>query len=372
MGHVQFQKSRLVTWISIVLFLLTAVQAYCVRIKDIAEVEGVRENNLIGYGLVVGLDGTGDDKGTQFTIQSLVSYLQKEGIYVDLDKIDVENVAGVLVTATLPPFAKAGTTIDVLVSSIGDAESLQGGTLLMTPLKGPDGKMYAVAQGAVSIGGFSVAAGGTSIQKNHPTVGQIPGGATIERSLPFDLLDKESLNILLRNPDFTTAQRIANAVNSYLGREVAQALDSCMVFVLIPPEYTGDVVRFLACIETLEVSPDTTAKIVINERTGTVIMGSNVRLSTIAISHGNLSIQISAIEDVSQPLPFSEGETLPITQTAIVVEEEGDKLTLVEEGVTISEVVRALNALGVSPRDLIAIFQAIKASGSLQAELEII
>ena len=358
----------------LILIILTFFisHAHAVRIKNIIDIEGVRKNQLVGYGLVVGLNGTGDGNKSEFTIQSMVSMLEKMGITVSTEDIKVDNVAAVMVTADLPPFARVGSRIDVLVSSIGDADNLQGGTLLFTPLKAANGKVYAVAQGPVSTGGFSVGGAGGKVQKNFPTVGRVVGGAMIEREVVSNFNQKRTLSLVLRNPDFTTASRVAEAINAALYEQIAKAPDAGAVQVRISEKYSENIAGLVVLIEGLEVTPDTTSKIVINERTGTVVMGNNVRISTIAIAHGNLSIQIKESKDVSQPLPFSQGETVVTPETEISVEEEKNKLILVESGVTIGEVVRALNALGVSPRDLIAIFQAIKVAGALQAELEII
>ena len=357
--------------VSVILTLFIS-HAHAVRIKDIMDIEGVRKNQLVGYGLVVGLNGTGDGNKSEFTVQSMASMLEKMGITVNAKDIKVDNVAAVMVTADLPPFARVGSKIDVLVSSIGDADNLQGGTLLFTPLKAADGKVYAVAQGPVSTGGFSSGGEGGKVQKNFPTVGRVVGGAMIEREILSNFNQKRTLSLTLHNPDFTTAFRVAEAINAALYEQIAKTPDAGTVQVRISEKYSGNIVGLVTLIEGLDVTPDTTSKIVINERTGTVVMGDNVRISTIAVAHGNLSIQIKESEDVSQPLPFSQGETVVTPETEMSIEEEKNKLFLVESGVTIGEVVRALNALGVSPRDLIAIFQAIKAAGALQAELEII
>jgi flagellar P-ring protein precursor FlgI len=347
--------------------------AQAVRIKDMAHIKGVRTNQLLGYGLVVGLDGTGDDDKTEFTIQSLVSMLEKMGIVVNPRDVDVDNIAAVMVTANLRPFARVGTRIDVLVSSIGNAESLQGGTLLMTPLKAPNGEVYAVAQGPISIGGFSYAgATGSGVQKNHPTAAQIVGGAIIEREISLDLTERGSISITLDNPDFTTSLRMATTIEVVLDLEKVQAIDAGTVYVELPEKYKGEMVHFISKLENLEITPDTVAKIVLNERTGTVVMGEKVRISTIAVSHGSLSILIKEQPTVSQPLPFSRGRTVVLPQTEVSVAEEEAKLMVMQEGVNIGEVVRGLNAIGVTPRDLTAILQAIKAAGALQAELEII
>lgn len=361
-------------WTLLFLMIVGADLAQAARIKDIANIRGVRQNQLFGYGLVVGLDGTGDGNKSLFTVQSLASMLERMGVTIDPDELKVKNVAAVMITANLPPFARAGSRIDVLVSSIGDAKNLQGGTLLLTPLKGADGKVYAVAQGPVSTGGFSYGKGtGTGVQKNFPTVGRIVGGALIEREIANNFNQREQLTLALHAPDFTTATRVAHAINAAFGDIVATAPDAGTIKVKVPDLYRGRSVELVALIENLGVTPDMVSKVIINERTGTVIMGENVRIATIAIAHGNLSIQVNKRDNVSQPLPFSRGgETVVTSDREMVVEEGRNPLFLVESGVSIGEVVRALNALGVSPRDLIAIFQALKAAGALQAELQII
>jgi flagellar P-ring protein precursor FlgI len=349
--------------------------AKAVRIKDIADIKGVRQNQLVGYGLVVGLEGTGDSDDALFTIQSLASLLEKMGVTVQPKDIDdVENVAAVMVTADLPPFAGLGSRIDVLVSSIGDAETLQGGTLLFTPLKGADGSVYAVAQGPVSTGGFAVSGNsGDQVQKNFPTVGRVVGGGLVEKEIHSNFNQKKSLTLALHDPDFTTASRVAQAINRAFYSQLAQTENAGSIRVSVPENYQGDTVQFVTLVESLGVTPDMVSKVVVNERTGTVIMGENVRIATIAIAHGNLSIQINESQNVSQPLPFSRGgQTVVTPESDIVVQEGKNPIFLVESGVSIGELVKALNALGVSPRDLIAIFQALKAAGALQAELEII
>ena len=349
--------------------------AHAVRIKDITDIKGVRENHLVGYGLVVGLEGTGDSDDSLFTIQSLASLLEKMGVTVQTEDIeDVENVAAVMVTMNLPPFASLGSRIDVLVSSIGDAENLQGGTLLFTPLKGADGKVYAVAQGPVSTGGFAVSGNsGDQVQKNFPTVGRVVGGALVEKEIHSDFNEKDSLTLALHKPDFTTASRVAQAINRAFYSQLAQTDNAGSIRVSVPENYLGNTVQFVTMIESLGVTPDMVSKVVVNERTGTVVMGENVRIATVGIAHGNLSIQINESQDVSQPLPFSRGGRTVVTPDSDIVVQEGkNPIFLVESGVSIGELVKALNALGVSPRDLIAIFQALKAAGALQAELEII
>ena len=361
--------------LSIVLLFLVLQPSWlgAVRIKDLAEISGVRDNQLVGYGLVVGLDGTGDGKKSLFTIQSMVSMLEKMGITVNAADIAVSNVAAVMVTAELPPFAKAGRRIDVLVNSIGDAKNLQGGTLLMTPLKAANGQVYAVAQGPVNTGGFAAQGQGGSVQKNFPTVGRVIDGALVEREVNINLNARRNLTLSLRQPDFTTVTRMTEAINALFYDRIADAQDAGTVDVKVPMDYIGNIVALVAKIEKLEVQPDITARVIINERTGTVVMGENVRISTIAIAHGNLSIVIKESPLVSQPLPFSEGgETVVTPDTDVSVVEGESQLVVMPSSASIGEVVNALNALGVSPRDLIAIFQAIKAAGALQAELEVI
>jgi flagellar P-ring protein precursor FlgI len=355
------------------LLVLTG-QAHGVRIKDIADIKGVRQNQLVGYGLVVGLNGTGDSKNAIFTIQSMASMLEKMGVTVKAEDIKVDNVAAVMVTADLPAFARSGSRIDVLVSSIGDADNLEGGTLLFTPLKAANGQVYAIAQGPISTGGFAVSsASGTGVQKNFPTVGRVVNGALIEKEIHTDFNQKKSLTLTLQTPDFTTAARVAQAINIAFYDQIARTQDAGTIEVKVPEKYQGNTVTLVTMIERLGVTPDTVSKVVINERTGTVIMGENVRISTIAIAHGNLSIEVKEDTQVSQPLPFSKtGQTVVTPESDVMVQEGKNPLFLVESGVSIGQVVKALNALGVSPRDLIAIFQALKAAGALQAELEII
>lgn len=359
---------------ALILVILTLLPSYAnaVRIKDIVDIEGVRANHIVGYGLVIGLDGTGDGNKSEFTLQSISSMLDKMGIKVDPDDIDVDNVAAVMVTADLPPFAKSGSKIDAIVSSISDAESLYGGTLLLTPLKATNGDVYAIAQGPVVIGGFSAGGAQSGVQKNFPTVGRIIDGAMIEKEIPNSFCQKEMLTLSLHKPDFTTVSRIAEKINTALYDRVALTPDSGTIQVKVPQKYMGNLVGLVSMIEGLNVTTDSVAKVVINERTGTVVVGKNVRISTIAIAHGNLSIAIKESANVSQPLPFSEGETVVVPETDISIKEDKNKLMLVDSGVNIGELVRALNSLGVSPRDLITIFQALRASGALQAELETI
>ena len=362
---------RIQVVLSLVFLLGLAASADAVRIKDITQIQGVRQNQLVGYGLVVGLNGTGDGDKSRFTIQSLVSMLEKMGMTVDPITIKVKNVAAVMITANMQPFARQGTRMDVTVSSIGDAKDLQGGTLLFTPLKAADGQAYAVAQGPVSTGGFSAQGAGGGTQKNFPTVGRVVGGALIEKEVTATFNNKESLLLALNHQDFTTATRVAESINAAFLSSIATTSDSGSVEVRVPAKYSDNVVGFVTVIESLGVTPDVESKVVVNERTGTVVIGENVRISKVAIAHGNLSIQIKESADVSQPLPFSRGETVTTPDTNIAVKEEKTPIILMESGASIGEIVRALNALGVTPRDLISIFQALQAAGALHAKLEL-
>ncbi len=357
---------------SVVLVTLLAVPTpiRAARLKDMASVKGVRANQVIGYGLVVGLNDTGDRQQTRFTQRSLLSLLAKMGVAIDEDQIRVSNVAAVMVTAKLPPFARTGGRIDAVVSSIGDAESLEGGTLLMTPLVGVDGEIYAIAQGALSIGGFSVQGGGSSVSQNHPTVASLVGGAIVEREVGYSLVGKREFEIALHEPDFTTAQRTASRINQVFAANVARARDSGTLDLLVPEALMEDLVGFMARVESIEIVPDAPARIVLNERTGTIVMGEAVRVSTVAVSHGNLTVIVNRTNQISQPTPFSEGETARLQNTDIEAFEEEAKLSVIESTVTIGELVRALNAMGTTPTDLISIIQAIKASGALAAEVE--
>jgi flagellar P-ring protein precursor FlgI len=357
--------------LTLVLTLLCGA-SYASRIKDIADIAGVRKNQLVGYGLVVGLNGSGDSDSTEFTVQSLVNMMERLGMRLDRNEVEVDNVAAVMVTAELPPFAKAGSSIDVLISSIGDADSLTGGTLLMTPLKGADGQVYAVAQGPLSTGALSFGGKAAKVQKNHPTVGRIPDGASVEREVPFRLPEDRKLRYQLRDADFTTVTRMAQAINDYFGASIADPIDSSSINVQAPTQDKMPLIEFIAEVEHLEIQPDTVARIVVSERSGTVVMGENVRLSTVAVSHANLNLVISEGMQVSQPGPLSEGQTVAMPDTEIELSEEKGNLVVMPMGVSIGDVARALNAIGATPRDLIAIFQAIKVAGSLHAELVVI
>ncbi|MBW2663534.1 MAG: flagellar basal body P-ring protein FlgI [Deltaproteobacteria bacterium] len=375
--------------ISFAISFIVVSYAHSARIKDISSIGGVRDNQLIGYGLVVGLAGTGDDIENGFTKETLANMLSRQGLGMKeaaRKDLSSDNVASVMISAELPPFAKVGSRIDIAVSSIGDADSLRGGILLMTPLKGADGRVYAVAQGAVSIGGFAAGGGGAKASKNHPTVGRITNGAFIERELKYNFENSKSLSINLYRSDFTTATRTAAAINGVMAGVEAKPVDSSTVVVNIKESFKGSMVKFVSIVENLNVTVDSPAVVVIDEKTGTIVMGENVRISTVAVAHGNLFIQIKEEKKVSQPSSFAPGspvgsapveaedgtliapggQTVVTTETAIGVEEEKNRLVVVPKGVTIQEVVKALNAIGVTPGDLITILQTIKSAGALQ------
>ncbi len=364
--------------LSLLLSFILPHQATAARIKDIARLHGIRTNQLIGYGLVTGLGGTGDDiEKSGFTKQAVSNMLSRQGVNMTgttLADLDTRNIAAVMVTATLPPFAKTGATLDVQVSSLGDATSLAGGTLLMTPLKAPDGKIYAVAQGPLTLGAFAYGGKTARVQQNHLTAGRIANGALVEREVPMTVGKEGVLKYQLTDPDFTTASHIVAAINTRFGRDTAWADPQGMVNVLVPEALQTNVVNFIAAVEILPVEVDTPAKIVVNERTGTIVMGKDVRLSTVAVSHGNLSLIIEEDLQVSQPNPLSLGQTTVTANTNISVQQEQGELMVLnmKKGVSIGEIANALNAIGATPRDLIAIFQAIKASGSLHGELVIL
>jgi flagellar P-ring protein precursor FlgI len=346
------------------------------RIKDLAQVEGFRSNQLFGYGLIVGLAGSGDKQNTQFTVQALTNLLQDYRIRLNPQDVRIKNVAAVMVTAEIPPYVQPGTRLDAVASSIGDAQSLSGGTLLLTPLRGPDGQVYAVAQGPVTLGGgFSANGVGARVTKNHQTVGRVTGGALLERAVPTEAIATDGvMHIHLREPDFTTAQRMADAINAALPDAVAHSQSPGEVTVSLPPGARLDPVSFVASLESLDVAPDNTARVVVNERTGTVVMGQDVRLAPVAIAHGGLHITVKTDKNVSQPQPFSNGKTTVTPDTSIVVEEPKDRQLIAMpggKGVSLKELVVALNSLGVTPRDLIAVFEALKEAGALQAELVI-
>ncbi len=344
------------------------------RIKDIADVEGVRDNQLVGYGLVVGLDGTGDTlRNAAFTRQALNSMLERFDINVREADLRTGNVAAVIVTAELPPFSMQGTRMDVTISALGDADSLQGGVLIATPLMAANGDVYAVAQGSLAVGGFAAEGDAASITRGVPTNGRIANGAVIERELDWDLSSQNEIRLALRNPDFTTARRMTETINAYLGSGAATAENPSTVALARPMNFSGDMVALIAEVEQLRVETDMRARVVIDESTGTIVMGENVRVSTVAIAQGGLTITVSESPIVSQAQPFAPGgETVVLPRTDVQVSEDVGDLGVLEGSVTLRELVDGLNALGVSPRDMITILQTIKAAGALQAEIEVL
>ncbi len=345
--------------------------AQAVRIKDIASFSGVRENQLVGYGLVVGLSGTGDKKDAAFTMQSTVNMLEKMGVQVDIRQMKPKNVASVMVTAKMPVSAKPGSHIDVTVSSLGDSTSLLGGVLIQTPLKGIDGKVYGLAQGALTVGGFSVAGNQASGQKNITTVAQVPGGAIIERAVPFEFNAQTSLSLTMHAPDFSTTNQVVERINATLGGGFASAPDVGTVSLTIPEDFKGNIVPLMATLENLEITPDSVARIVVDEKTGTIIIGRDVRISRVAVAHGSLQVMVTEQQSVSQPGAFSGGTTAVVNNTAITAQEEERRLNILE-GATLQELVDGLNSVGATPRDLISILRAMKAAGALHAHLEVI
>jgi flagellar P-ring protein precursor FlgI len=341
-------------------------------IRDLATVEGVRDNPLIGYGIVVGLKGTGDSRQTIFTVQTLANVLQRMGVQIPPGSARVNNVAAVFVTASLPPFARPGTQIDITVSSVGDAKSLEGGLLLLTPLSGADGQVYAAAQGPLTIGGYSAGGSGNTRQVNHPTVARIPAGGLVEKSLPLDLESLPRLSLLLREPGFSSAGGIANAINHEFGRDLATAVDSRRIEISTQGAGPGNLVDLLARIESLAVPIARRAKVVVNERTGPIVMGKDVRLGAVSILHGTLSIQITTELEVSQPAPLSRGQTAIMPQQTVRTEDSPTKRVELGEGANVEQLVSGLQAIGATARDIIAILQAIKAAGALDADLEVI
>ena len=354
---------------------VASIAPHVARLKDVTTVEGIRENQLIGYGLVVGLNGTGDKQQTIFSVQTLGSMLQRMGVNIQnqISTIQVRNIAAVFVTAILPPFARPGMKVDVTVSSIGDAKSLAGGTLLLTPLSAPDGQVYAVAQGSLVLGGYSVGGAANAKVVNHPNVGRIPFGALVERDASINLAQMNSLSLLLRDDDFDTAHDLASAINKELGPSVARVVDSRRIEIADVKAASGDVPALMARIGDLTVHTKPAAEVVVNERTGTVVMGGNVTISACAILHGNLSIQVTTEFQVSQPEPFSKnGQTTVVPQTQIQAQENPLQVVQLKEGATVEELVRGLQTIGASARDVVAILQSIKAAGALNAELEVL
>lgn len=361
-------------WLGALLAVALAMPAQAERIKDLASIQGVRSNQLVGYGIVVGLDGTGDQTTqTPFTVQSILSMLRNMGVNLPPGtNLQLKNVAAVMVTSNLPPFAKNGQTLDVTVSSMGNAKSLRGGTLLMSPLKGADGQVYAIAQGNVLVGGIGASAGGSSVQVNHLSVGRVPGGATVERSVPTDVGQGDFVNLELNQADFTTASRLVETVNRNFGPGTAVALDGRLVRVAAPMD-VNQRVAFISRMENLGVNPgEDIARVILNARTGSIVMNKEVRLDTVAVAHGNLSVIIKSEPLVSQPGAFSQGQTVTTETADIEIKEKKGELVMMKAGASLGEVVKALNAVGATPQDLLAILQAMKAAGALKADLEII
>jgi flagellar P-ring protein precursor FlgI len=362
------RMKKLILSITALLGLALPQAGHTARLKDIADVEGVRPNQLLGYGVVVGLNGTGDGR-VDFTLKTMSNMLERMGIRTDPAVIKVKNVAAVSVTAELPSFSRPGTRIPITVSSMGDAKSLFGGILLTTQLKGGDGNVYAVAQGPIDLGGFAVNDSGDSAQKNHPTVGTVPGGALVERAIPFDLFKSNKVRIVLRNADFTTMTRVVAVLNRRMGRPAAVAIDSAVAELDLDEAAKLNPVGLVAALEQLEVNQDIDARVVINERTGTIIMGANVTIGQVALAHGNLNISIRRENDISQPNAFAGGTTAEVTNVDINIGEDVESLRIVGGDVTLGQLVKALNTLGATPRDLMAIFTALQQAGALNAEL---
>ncbi|MFW6157156.1 MAG: flagellar basal body P-ring protein FlgI [Armatimonadota bacterium] len=368
-GQVRWLSLALV--IAAVLWLVSTCHGLTTRVKDIATISGVTEHKLMGYGLVVGLDGTGDSSRAIFTARSLANMLERFSVKVEPGELMVKNVAAVMAVAGLPPDAAAGAEIDVLLSSLGDAESLQGGTLLATPLRAGDGEVYAVAQGPVSIGGFNVSAGRDQVQRNHPVVGRVPSGASVITPVRSQALDRRQISLVLHNPDYTTACRLADAIDAEVGEGAGRAVNASMVQVTVPAD-ESEMVGFITRVEQLTVEPDVPARVVINERTGTVVIGEAVRIAPVAISHGSLTIRVCGEWQVSQPPPLSDAGSTEVVPNEEIDVSEGDTgvVALPPQG-SLNELVTALNALGVKPRDLISIIQALEAAGALEAEVTI-
>ncbi len=353
------------------LLLVCNGTAQAVRIKDIATFSGVRDNQLVGYGLIVGLGGTGDKRDSPFTNSSMINMLERMGVAVDPAKLKPKNVASVMVTAKMPASSKPGSTLTVTVSSVGDATSLQGGVLLQTPLKGVDGKVYAVAQGPIALGGFSIEGAAGRTQKNVTTVGTIPGGASVERGIPFEFNSQDTLSLHMSHNDFSTTMQVVESLNEALGGSFAKAANPGTIDIEVPPAYRNNLVPLIASVENLEVSPQSIAKVVVDEKTGTIVLGRDVRVSRVAIAHGSLQIMVQESAQVSQPGPFSQGQTVAVPQTDMTTREERRQMHLIE-GATLQELVDGLNSIGATPRDLISILKTLKVSGALYADLEVI
>lgn len=360
------------TMAALVLLLVLIQSAFAARLKDVASISGLRNNDLVGYGLVVGLSGTGDKTGAEYTTQAMNNMLQNMGVSVDKAKLQPKNTAAVMVTAQMPVTSKPGSRLDVTVSSLGDAQSLLGGVLLLTPLKGIDGSVYALAQGSLTLGGFSTTGTAATAQKNIVTVGRIPNGANVERAVPFQFNQQDKITVNMNTADFTATMQVANAINSVVGGGAARPVDASTVDIAIPPKYAGNLVPLMASLENLEITPGGKAKVVVDEKTGTVVVGQSVRLSRVAVAHGNLQVVVQETQEVSQPGPFAQvGQTVTTPVTDIQVKEENRRLMLME-GATLQELVDGLNSVGATPRDLISILRTLKVSGALHADLEVI
>ena len=353
------------------LTLLFSLPAHAVRLKDIASFSGVRDNQLVGYGLVVGLGGTGDKKDSTFTMRSMVNMLEKMGVQVDPRQMKPKNVAAVMVTAKMPVSAKPGTQLDITVSSLGDATSLLGGVLIQTPLKGVDGNVYAIGQGSLTVGGFTITGEQGRAQKNITTVGRLPGGAIVERGIPFEFNSQDTLSLTMHAPDFSTTNQVVQRINGALGGNFASAPDVGTIKLQVPSDFRGNIVPLMASLENIEITPDGAAKVVVDEKTGTIILGRDVRISRVAVAHGSLQVTVQENLDVSQPGPFSGGTTVVTPSTDITAREERRNLNIME-GATLQELVDGLNSVGATPRDLISILRAMKTAGALHAQLEVI
>lgn len=351
--------------------LLFAGNAQAVRVKDIASFSGVRVNQLVGYGLVVGLGGTGDRRGSEFTLISMSNMLEKMGVKIDLKSLRPANAAAVMVTAQMPASARPGSKLDVTVSSVGDAKSLLGGVLLMTPLRGIDGEIYGVAQGPLAVGGIDASGAAATAKKNVTTVATVPGGATIERNVPFEFDGQREMVLNMKGDDFSTVMEVSQKINGVLGGNYSRAVDASTIRLSVPPAYQGNIVPMMAKLENIQIDPDLRARVVVDEKTGTIVIGSNTKLSPVAVTHGSMQIVVQESAEVVQPMPFSRGETVTVPQTNINVNEENRRLKLVA-GATLQELVEGLNALGATPRDLISILKTLKSAGSLHADLEVI
>ncbi len=373
MGH-RFLTLALLAFLFVMAQVSSAItEAKLVLVRDITTVAGVRDNPLVGYSIVVGLSGTGDRQQTLFTTQTLANIMQRMGVQIPASSVIVKNIAAVFVTASLPPFARPGMALDVTVSSIGDAKSLEGGVLLLAPLHGPDGQVYAEAQGPLTLGGYSAGGGGNTKQLNHPTVGRIPNGGIVERDTAIDLNRLSTVSLMLRNPDFTAARDIASVINRQFGKPISTVVDSRQINVNIGSSGTSSVPDLISQIQNLSISVRPPAKVVVNERTGTIVMGGDVQLSAVSVLHGGLTVEVTTTFSVSQPAPLSKnGQTVVVPDKDVEARESSAKTIKLEEGASVEELINGLQTMGATARDIVAILQAIKAAGGLQAELEIL